>query len=864
MDEKNREIHLQLQREKRLNGLFFGFIAGLGLGVGIWAFDAFLLAQANSDYVWLKFLLGLPFLMLLGGLAGWITARFDKAIIGALVWLLTGLAVVWIASHIPFEGLSLAISALEPEFADLEIYPFVESARFRMSLLYLVVGALMSLGGVFEMFIVEAATRASSLLGRFFSLLTCMVIFIPIGLAVDNLINSPLREAVAGVNDLIQFGRKAEVAPMSLEERRALGLTKLRSLGDLIHRPYRVILGSYDPETLSETTVYLDFDGDWAMCTAYGNQPMNCQLSSVRYLTRFACLAASGEAKSCKIKALPEAEAQAEAVRRQIQGEFVEYGVIGQRGSAVILAAETDQGDQFRCVFRELGDVVLDSCERTQDRAYDAIALPATSTPRAASPATALPPSAAAPSQQAALIATEELDLPALQGIPRYDIVLTIDQSLRSFQGRARVKYTNREEVPLEALYFRLLPNGQGSYGNGSLEVSQTWVNGEPADSQLSEGETVIKVPLPTPLQPGGKRTLEFDFMGVVPEDFGGSATPAGYGIYNYSDGVLALSGWYPILSVYDESGWNLDAPSWLGDSVFSETAFYTVDITFPTGLVLAATGVQTESQPEGEFTRLRYESGPVRDFFLVAGPDFQSASQSIGGTLVSSYFLPGYEQAGRKALSVAARSLEIFNQEFGPYPFTEVDVVQAPMRNVAGVEFPGIMLVGASLYDSPDKPEFEITTAHEIAHQWWYSVVGNDVFEEPWLDEALSTYSSSLFYEFESGPDYVQGLQAHWQERYDKLVDAGKDELVTEDLEYFESLGDPSVYGGIVYTKGALFFEALRQEIGDQAFFQALQEYYRERYYLVARAEHLLDTFERAAGRQLDDLYQEWLYSKQ
>ena len=456
----------------------------------------------------------------------------------------------------------------------------------------------------------------------------------------------------------------------------------------------------------------------------------------------------------------------------------------------------------------------------------------------------------------------KELRFDIKGGLSLLEIQVRIDPQQPAFQGSEHVVYTNTLSVPLDSIFFRLLPNGGKSYGPGVLSVSRAAVNTQPVQTALSVQDSALEISLPDRLPPGGSLAIDLDFSGQVPVDYGGS--PGAYGIYNQTESVLALSGWYPILSVYDESGWNLDAPSWLGDSVFSETAFYTVDITFPTGLVLAATGVQTESQPEGEFTRLRYESGPVRDFFLVAGPDFQSASQSIGGTLVNSYFLPGYEQAGRKALSVAARSLEIFNQEFGPYPFTEVDVVQAPMRNVAGVEFPGIMLVGASLYDAPDKPEFEITTAHEIAHQWWYSVVGNDVFEEPWLDEALSTYSSSLFYEFESGPDYVQGLQAHWQERYDKLVDAGKDELVTEDLEYFESLGDPSVYGGIVYTKGALFFTALRQEIGDQAFFQALQEYYQERYYLIARAEHLLDAFERSAGRQLDELYQEWLYSKQ
>ncbi len=53
-------------------------------------------------------------------------------------------------------------------------------------------------------------------------------------------------------------------------------------------------------------------------------------------------------------------------------------------------------------------------------------------------------------------------------------------------------------------------------------------------------------------------------------------------------------------------------------------------------------------------------------------------------------------------------------------------------------------------------------------------------------------------------------------------MLSESGDDVVTGDLKHFESLNKPSIYGGIVYTKGALFFKALRQEIGDKAFFQA------------------------------------------
>ena len=301
MKAENLEFRQDLQREKRINGILFGLVAGLALSAGIWGLDAFMLSQAHAEWAWLKFLIGTPFVMLAGALAGWLTARFDNGLIGAIIWLLTSLGVVWFASHVPFQGLSLVIGYLKPDFAGLDIYPFVESARARMSLLYIVVGVLVAIGGGFEMFFVEAATRASGWSARLFSLLTCAVIFIPAGLAVDNLINASLRESLVGVNDLIQFGLKAETTPVTVQEKRAMGLSSIAPFGNLIHKPYHLYLGTYDPESLSESSVYVDFDGEWGICFAVGNRTIFCQLSRDRYVKRFACLVATDFNSECDV-----------------------------------------------------------------------------------------------------------------------------------------------------------------------------------------------------------------------------------------------------------------------------------------------------------------------------------------------------------------------------------------------------------------------------------------------------------------------------------------------------------------------------------------------------------------------------------
>jgi aminopeptidase N len=453
-------------------------------------------------------------------------------------------------------------------------------------------------------------------------------------------------------------------------------------------------------------------------------------------------------------------------------------------------------------------------------------------------------------------------DLSALQNLPRYTIQVDVNYDARTFQGREQVDYTNNERTPLDRLYFRLFPNGDRTYGDGSLTVTQVTVDGQSVETQLSLEDTVLEVRLPRILKVGEKMQIELEFAGVVPEDFGGPENPTGYGIYNFSDGVLALSGWYPILAVFDDEGWNLDPVYTVGDSVYSDAAFYTVDVTVRSDLVLVATGVEVHRQGLNGTTRYRFVSGPARDFFMIMSPDFQVVSEMVDGTTVNSYYLPQHERGGRRALEVAVGALRTFNERFGPYPYTELEIVDAPMRNAGGVEYPGIVLVADFLYDRSQQLFFSVATAHEVAHQWWYNVVGNDVIDEPWLDEALTTFSSGLYFEAVRGPAAYQELRAQWQRGYEQIVERGEDDLVTLGLPHFEGRDEASSYGVVVYWKGALFFQAVRDAIGDEAFFRALRNYYATHKYKIATPEDLLNAFEEAAGRQLDGLYQEWLYS--
>ncbi len=457
------------------------------------------------------------------------------------------------------------------------------------------------------------------------------------------------------------------------------------------------------------------------------------------------------------------------------------------------------------------------------------------------------------------MLPASQPDLKGLADLTTYNLQVSVDFAQHSFQGHSRVETTNRTQASLDRLYFRLFPNGGRSYGNGSLKVSRVTQDGQTLQTSLSVENSVLEVRLASPLPAGARTRLEMDFNGATPADFGG-----GYGIYNSSDDMMTMANWYPILAVDDGKGWHLDPTTAIGDSVYSEMAYYTVSLTVPSNLVVATTGVEIKRTEQNGASTYLIASGTARDFFMALSPDFLVDSQQVEGTQVNSYYLPKDASGGRQALQIAGRALQDYNGLFGPYPYRDLDVVEAPLQDALGVEYPGIILAASNVYSSPNDDNFTVVVAHEVGHQWWYNVIGNNVLQDPWLDEGLTTYTSMLYYEENQGEPGYQGIASYYQNSYTAYLQNHPDDLVTASVAHYEAQPDGgAAYSTMIYTKAALFFKALRETIGDKAFFKALQDYYKTEKYKVAVPQDLLGEFEKASGLNLGDFYQKWLYSK-
>ncbi len=446
------------------------------------------------------------------------------------------------------------------------------------------------------------------------------------------------------------------------------------------------------------------------------------------------------------------------------------------------------------------------------------------------------------------LIESEQAILESLPGAPVYHLDWKLSDDLTSITGRQEVLFTNTEDVPLDRIVFRLYPNLLG----GALEITELTLDGKPAEFVLSDMDSVLTIPLAAPLQPGERAVTGLEYVISVPTESSGN-----YGVFGLAEGVLALPHLYPILAVYDETGWNTEIPPEYGDVVYSDSGFYRVRVDAPQDLVLVTSGVEVGRSDTAGRSVWEYAAGPVRDFYLAGSPDFVSEERQVDGVRVRSTTLPGLEGGAGNVLDFTESSLLNFAERFGAYPFVELDMVSTPTLAL-GVEYPGVIAMAQRMYpeDNPQYPlpMLEGVTAHEVAHQWFYSLVGNDQIDQPWLDESLAQYVTVLHFGDQYGRLGAAGYRASMQGRWDQV--GGEPIPIGQPVGAYTT----AEYSAIVYGRGGLFFEAIADEIGQEAVDQGLLAYVEQNRYGVGTAEELQAAFEAACGCDLASLFEAWV----
>jgi hypothetical protein len=297
--------------------------------------------------------------------------------------------------------------------------------------------------------------------------------------------------------------------------------------------------------------------------------------------------------------------------------------------------------------------------------------------------------------------------------------------------------------------------------------------------------------------------------------------------IYGYSEKQVNFVDWYPFVVPYvPGQGWLLHNPWFYGEHLVYDLADFDVTITFTDGAnpQIAASGAEIKPSienvtPSGVVNHhFVLEEG--RTFALSMSDFFKVATQTVGDVTVYAYYFGIYNASGEAMLQTTVEAMQTYSERFGPYRHKTLTAVQGDFND--GMEFSGLYFISRdyfNLYDGTPKNYLVTIAAHETAHQWWFDAVANDQALEPWLDEALATYSEHIYYETVY-PDLVDWW---WGYRYFEFLEAGDVDTAIYDG------GGQRPYWDKVYLTGARFFEDLRKRVGDEIFFAFLKDYYTQ-----------------------------------
>jgi len=432
-----------------------------------------------------------------------------------------------------------------------------------------------------------------------------------------------------------------------------------------------------------------------------------------------------------------------------------------------------------------------------------------------------------------------------------YWVTLNVKTNPTHVTGHEKLHYINRTGQTLQDAVFRLFLNGLGD--SPVQDISAIRVDGKSLDLESSVSGSVVKVTLPRDLEPDASMDFEIDFtVDLKP------GLSVHYGRVLDEDGEVTLSSFLPLIAVYGANGWSMDAPVPQGDPAYSEVALFDVQLTTPEGYDAATTGVVAGETKNYDGSTLRaIASGPVRDFTVAISKDFTKVTDTRDGITVTIWALPDARpDANQAALAETEAALSVYNQNFGPYPFSELDVVESPI-SAGGIEYPGLIYVASNTWD-PNKFFFEVVIVHETAHQWWYSMVGNDQTNEPWLDESLADYSVEVYYGAEYGAGASQSVRDNYQQAVNNyLADKNnKDMPVGLPVTAY----DEQQYSVFVYDKGPLFYSQLADKYGEDAVLKMLRTYYIQYRYRIAHARDMQRLVTEMFGQNARSLFDEMI----
>lgn len=498
-----------------------------------------------------------------------------------------------------------------------------------------------------------------------------------------------------------------------------------------------------------------------------------------------------------------------------------------------------------------------------------------------------------------------------------FKIAVTLSDKQKLLHAFEEVEYINNSPDTLNLLYFHLWPN---AYANNQTALARQLLrhNGkqrlfnEPAltgkiDSLnfktegmalrwqlLSDSTDICKVLLHRPLLPGDTVKITTPFRVKIPK---GVSSRLGYNGESFQ-----ISQWFPKPAVYDIDGWHLMPYLDMGE-FYGEYGSYEVSITLPDNYTIAASAeLQNKEELErldqlatdttwksypyfkrwhfppssDQLKTLHYKGINIHDFAWFADKRFHVVKgsvvlpQSQREVAIWVMFTDQQAKLWENTLEYASRSIMHFSEWIGDYPYNSFTVVQSALSAGAGMEYPGLAVIGSA----PDAYSLDEVIAHEAAHNWFYSALGSNERRYPFMDESMAAaydmrymrkyYPHMKLWEvYYKNPKLakffrIDHMPVQMMQQLEWLLQARSNNeqpinLHSDDYTYHN-------YSAMIYNKGGVGFNYLRSYLGDSLFDQAMQTYYTLWKFKHPHPDDLRNVFEMATDKDLDWFFDDLL----
>ena len=401
----------------------------------------------------------------------------------------------------------------------------------------------------------------------------------------------------------------------------------------------------------------------------------------------------------------------------------------------------------------------------------------------------------------------------------------------------------------------RAFPNGR-SFGN--ITIASVSVNNVPV-THIIEGadDTILTVPIIDGLAPNASVTINMMYkvrLANIRHRLG------------WTDLAVNLGNFYPIPVVFKDGAWQTNEYSFNGDPFFNEVHNYNVTIRADKNFMVASSGALVNTRLDGSTRIHTFRSIAIRDFAMVLSRHFQVITRVIDKVTLSYFFIDDYNP--QASFQVAVDALRTFSQLFMQFPYRQLTVVQTDFLH-GGMEYGELVFVSIDILrgceqNEPSRMFHNHVIIHEIAHQWWYGIVGNNQVRTSWIDEGLAEYTTMLFYHFNPQHNVCMNqMISNARDSYAAFValinsiGTNVDENMNKTLNDFRNSFE---YIYMAYVRGLLLFVELENLIGRQKVIKSLRHLTHKRAFGIATKACIIAAFEHITRTPMELFFTSFL----